>query len=97
MRALSVVAFVLFGVGLILAPLISDHIREATYFRFLENTQSKGVSKEIRLGPGMAEQYRWFCWITGAIMVLIGAMLAEQQNRWLRADARKTGDESKGG
>jgi hypothetical protein len=96
MRALSVIAFVLFGVGLILAPLISDHIREATYFRFPENTQAKEVSKEVRLGPGMAVEYRWFCWITGGIMVLIGAMLAEQQNRWLRTDARKSGGESKG-
>jgi hypothetical protein len=93
MKALSVVAFVLFGVGLILAPLISDHIREATYFRFLENARSKEVSKEVRLGPGMAEEYRWLCWITGGIMILIGAMLAEQQNRWLRTEARKSGSE----
>jgi hypothetical protein len=96
MKVLSVVAFVLFGVGLILTPLISDHIREAAYFRFLEKAQSKEVSKAVRLGPGMAEEYRWFCWITGGIMLLIGAMLAEQQNRWLRTEARRSGSESKG-
>jgi hypothetical protein len=78
MRAVGIVAFVLAGVALVLAPLISDHIRQETAARLLERRPDL---KEVTLGPEMSEEYRWGCWIGGAILLLIGAMFGAESAR----------------
>jgi hypothetical protein len=75
MRAVGVLAFVLAGLVLVLTPLISDHIRQETAARLLER---RADLKEVNLGPGMSEEYRWACWVGGAILLLIGAMFGAE-------------------
>jgi hypothetical protein len=78
MRAVGIVAFVLAGVALVLTPLISDHIRQETAARLLER---RADLKEANLGPGMSEEYRWGCWVGGAILLLIGALFGAESSR----------------
>jgi hypothetical protein len=75
MRAVGIAVFAVLGVGLVLSPLISDHVRQATAARLLE---SRRDLKEVNLGPAMGLEYRLLCWVTGGIMILIGAMFGAE-------------------
>jgi hypothetical protein len=70
-KAVGIAVFAILGAGLILTPLISDHLRQATATRLLE---SRPDLKEVHLGAGMSQEYRIVCWVAGGIMILIGAM-----------------------
>jgi hypothetical protein len=72
------VAFVLAGSALVLAPLISDHVHQERAARLLERRTDL---REVNLGPGMNEEYRWGCWVGGAVLLLIGAMFGAESAR----------------
>jgi hypothetical protein len=91
MRATGLVAFAVLGVFLVLTPLISDHLRTATAARLLEHRPDL---KEVKLGPGMAEEYRWACWIIGGIMILIAAMFGAQEKQVTRKPPKDAGPSS---
>jgi hypothetical protein len=71
MKAAGLAVFAILGVGLILAPLISDHVRQATAARLLEHRPDL---KAVDLGPGMNLAYRVLCWVAGGLMILVAAM-----------------------
>jgi hypothetical protein len=75
MKAAGIVVFAIMGVGLILTPLISDHIRQATAAQLLV---SRPDLKEINLGAGMSLEYRVVCWVAGGLMILISAMFGAE-------------------
>jgi hypothetical protein len=81
MRGVGIVAFVLAGVALVLAPLISDHIRLETAARVL--AQRRDLTA-IDMGPEMDQGYRWGCWLGGAFQLLIRALFSAESARGSR-------------
>jgi hypothetical protein len=78
MKAVGIAVFAIMGVGLVLTPLISDHVRQATAARVLEHRPDL---KEINLGPGMSSEYRVGCWAAGALMILIAAAFGAESGQ----------------
>jgi hypothetical protein len=78
MKAVGIIVFAVLGVGLLLTPLISEHVRQARAAQLLE---SRRDLKEVNLGAGMGQEYRMVCWGTGGLMILIAAAFGAEPGR----------------
>ena len=78
MNAFAFIVVVILGVGLMLIPLIFDHLREVTTAKLLE---VRPDLNEFSLSPGMSGAYRWFCWITGGFMILVSCLSLNEISR----------------
>ncbi len=83
MRSLVAIAFLLMGVGLILTPLISDHIREDRAAYVLA---ARRDLRQVDLGPPMGDEYRWTCWGTGGLLILLSLAQVEDVFRRFRGE-----------
>jgi hypothetical protein len=66
------VALIIMGTVLILAPIGADYLFQRNLVSFLTKEQSIGATVMSQLSAW----YRVVCWLTGSLMVLVGALAA---------------------
>ena len=71
-----VVALIVVGGILILAPIVADYLHEAHRVQLME----KGASS-VTLPEPLSSEYRFGCWFTGAAMIAVSVYLAIRSDR----------------
>jgi hypothetical protein len=66
------VALIIMGTVLILAPIGADYLFQRNLVSLLTKEQSIGAT----VMPHLSTWYRVVCWLTGSLMVLVGALAA---------------------
>src|ERR1035437_4002061 len=66
------VALIIMGTVLILAPIGADYLFQRNLVSLLTKEQSIGAT----VMPQLSAWYRVVCWLTGSLMVLVGALAA---------------------
>ena len=71
MKTAVVIALIIGGVILILAPVISDQFHEANLVRLLDKPGINNVTLERQTSP----EYKFGCWATGSAMIGVSIVL----------------------
>lgn len=76
MKPTVAITLILVGALFIVTPPISDYMHEQSVVRLLEKPGVNNVNLSI---PAMSEMYRFGCWATGVVMILIS--IGQSYNR----------------